>query len=335
MIATGDLLNQEIEKDSQRGQKIQEIMREGKDAPADEIVPMAKEKMTNQPSALGFLIVGFPRDKRQAAMFNKEVKRPSVVLHLQVRRRVLAERAKNGVRVGEEEDEEESKKSNVLSKRINSYADTIPGVIEANKKVTKEIDAERKSKEELFAAATEEIDKLTNKTKESKKITSPILVFYLSREQRIYIQDSKVEDERTNERRKRGLRIEFVHRPDIHHRRLFSQFSSSSSDTRMSSVYGRAEIRGTLRRIDEEWCFLVNLLSHQTRTTGRVRIISTTNPIVWKMLYTGEEVKELSAGDRSVEMIELGISPNCVPVVSSPELRTPFPLKFIRTYCPP
>ncbi|XP_015177521.1 PREDICTED: adenylate kinase isoenzyme 1-like [Polistes dominula] len=132
-------------------------MKEGQNVPANDVVPMVAEQMMSQPNAMGFLIVGFPRDKGQATMFNEEVKRPTLVLHLQVKRDVLVERAKNGTA----KDDQNSLK---LSEQINSYIDTISSTIEPNKKVTAEIDADEKNKDEIFKAAEKEIDKHTQKS---------------------------------------------------------------------------------------------------------------------------------------------------------------------------
>ncbi|KAI4493011.1 hypothetical protein M0802_009781 [Mischocyttarus mexicanus] len=154
MISTGDLLKQEIKNGTEKSQKFENVMKEGQNVPANDIVPMVEEQIMSQPNAMGFLIVGFPRDVRQATMFNEEVKRPTLVLHLQVKRDVLVERAKNGTA----KDDQNSLK---LSEQINSYIDTISSTIEPNKKVTTEIDANEKNKDEIFKAADEEIDKRT------------------------------------------------------------------------------------------------------------------------------------------------------------------------------
>lgn len=81
------------------------------------------------------------------------MKRPSLVLHLQVKKDVLSERAKNGTG-------KDDKNLERLSKEINSYMSTISSTIQPNKKVTKEIDVQNKNKDEIFKAAAEEIDKL-------------------------------------------------------------------------------------------------------------------------------------------------------------------------------
>ncbi|KAL2740954.1 adenylate kinase isoenzyme 1-like [Vespula squamosa] len=153
MISTGDLLKQEIQNGSERGQKFADMTKEGQSVSANDVVPMLEEQLMNQPNAVGFLIVGFPHDKAQATLFNKEVKRPSLVLHLQVKKDDLSERAKNAMA-------KDDKNSERLSKEINSYMSTISSTIRPNKKVTKEIDVQNRNKDEIFKAALEEIDKL-------------------------------------------------------------------------------------------------------------------------------------------------------------------------------
>lgn len=68
MISTGDLLKREIENGSERGQKFADITRKGRRVSASDILPMVEEQLMTQPNAIGFLIVGFPRDVKQVKL---------------------------------------------------------------------------------------------------------------------------------------------------------------------------------------------------------------------------------------------------------------------------
>lgn len=68
MISTGDLLKREIENGSERGQKFADITRKGRRVSANDILPMVEEQLMTQPNAIGFLIVGFPRDVKQVKL---------------------------------------------------------------------------------------------------------------------------------------------------------------------------------------------------------------------------------------------------------------------------
>lgn len=75
-IESLELLQAEANSDTERGLKIREYMETGRPVPKGCILDLVLEKMLETCSgAKGFLMVGFPRDKAQAAMFEKEVSR--------------------------------------------------------------------------------------------------------------------------------------------------------------------------------------------------------------------------------------------------------------------
>ncbi|KAG7202117.1 hypothetical protein KM043_015805 [Ampulex compressa] len=153
LVSASDLLREEVRAGTERGQRFEEIMKKGCNVPADVIVQMVEEKMITQPNASGYLLVGFPRDKKQAVMFNKEVRRPTLVLNLSARRAILEERMKNRATQAERFDDT----AEIACNRIKSYFSTVSGAVAPNKKLTTVIDAE-KEEEEVFQAACSAVD---------------------------------------------------------------------------------------------------------------------------------------------------------------------------------
>lgn len=60
--------------------------------PADVMVELFKEKMLLNLNTRGFLLSGFPREKKQCKHFNMHIRPPDLVLYLSVRDTVLMDR---------------------------------------------------------------------------------------------------------------------------------------------------------------------------------------------------------------------------------------------------
>lgn len=65
LISPSDVLRSEVDSGSERGQRFEEIMGQGRHVPADVIVQLVEEEMMTHPNDVGYLVVGFPRDRRQ------------------------------------------------------------------------------------------------------------------------------------------------------------------------------------------------------------------------------------------------------------------------------
>ncbi len=75
-ISSGDLLRAEVASGSERGRKLNCIMKKGKLVPDKVVMDMIKETMLAKiKTANGFLIDGFPRKVDQADQFEREVSR--------------------------------------------------------------------------------------------------------------------------------------------------------------------------------------------------------------------------------------------------------------------
>ncbi|KAK2584593.1 hypothetical protein KPH14_006951 [Odynerus spinipes] len=92
IIAT-DILRDEVHTRSVRGVVLARYMSQGRLVPADVLIELIKTKMlANLNTAKGFLLTGFPRDKDQGKLFEKQVKTPDLVIYLSARNSVLRDR---------------------------------------------------------------------------------------------------------------------------------------------------------------------------------------------------------------------------------------------------
>lgn len=68
LISPSDMLRSEVNFVSERGRRFEEIMRQGRHVPTDVIVQLVVKKVMTQPNAVGYLVVGPPREKRQVIL---------------------------------------------------------------------------------------------------------------------------------------------------------------------------------------------------------------------------------------------------------------------------
>lgn len=120
-ISTGDLLREEVGKQSPLGVEAQKYMDQGLLVPDEVVIGMISSKIDDQPEARGFIFDGFPRTTEQAEALDKllEFKHTSisVVLSLEVPEEELVKRLViRGETSGRSDDNEE-----VITKRIKEY----------------------------------------------------------------------------------------------------------------------------------------------------------------------------------------------------------------------
>ncbi len=70
-ISTGDLLRDEIKRDTELGRAASEIMKAGKLVPDQVVVDMVRERLAKDDCANGFILDGYPRTIAQAEMLNE------------------------------------------------------------------------------------------------------------------------------------------------------------------------------------------------------------------------------------------------------------------------
>lgn len=120
-ISTGDLLREEVSKQSPLGVEARKFMDQGLLVPDEVVIGMISGKIDEMPDARGFIFDGFPRTKEQAESLDKllEFKDTSIslVISLEVPEEELVKRLVNrGQTSGRSDDTEE-----VITKRIKEY----------------------------------------------------------------------------------------------------------------------------------------------------------------------------------------------------------------------
>jgi len=120
-ISTGDLLRDEVTRQTPLGVEAKKYMDQGLLVPDEVVIGMISSKIDEKASARGFIFDGFPRTKAQAEALDKllEFKNTAIhlVLSLEVPEDNLVNRLVNrGTTSGRSDDTEE-----VIAKRIKEY----------------------------------------------------------------------------------------------------------------------------------------------------------------------------------------------------------------------
>ncbi|XP_043526351.1 adenylate kinase isoenzyme 1-like [Frieseomelitta varia] len=154
LVSISAILREEIAKGTERGHLYKSFMEKGDLLPAVTVVQLLVRKMLAYPDANGYLIIGFPRDKKQAVLFNTEVKPPDLIINLCARKSILQKRlAQRAVETLRFDDTEET-----IRNRITNYFVNLEGAIMPNRVVMKMVDAEL-SMEEVYNVACSLIEK--------------------------------------------------------------------------------------------------------------------------------------------------------------------------------
>ncbi len=83
-MSTGDLLRAEVNSGSDRGAKLNEIMKQGKLVPNKVVLDLLKEAMlANVAKTNGFLVDGYPRQAEQGEDFEKQIVPCEVALYIE------------------------------------------------------------------------------------------------------------------------------------------------------------------------------------------------------------------------------------------------------------
>lgn len=120
-ISTGDLLRDEVSRQTPLGVEAKKYMDQGLLVPDEVVIGMISTRIDDNPDARGFIFDGFPRTKAQAEALDKllEFKNTEIhlVLSLEVPEDELTRRlVERGVNSGRSDDTEE-----VIVKRIKEY----------------------------------------------------------------------------------------------------------------------------------------------------------------------------------------------------------------------
>jgi adenylate kinase len=159
-VSTGDLLRDEVSRQTPLGVEAKRYMDQGLLVPDEVVIGMISSKIDETPEARGFIFDGFPRTKAQAEALDKllEFKNTEIhlVLSLEVPEQELIRRlVSRGATSGRSDDTEE-----VITKRIKEYfAKTEPVAGYYNAQAKLERLKGDGSIEETFKMITKEIDK--------------------------------------------------------------------------------------------------------------------------------------------------------------------------------
>eukprot|EP00088_Acartia_fossae_P009055 TRINITY_DN14371_c0_g1_i1.p1 TRINITY_DN14371_c0_g1~~TRINITY_DN14371_c0_g1_i1.p1 ORF type:complete len:189 (-),score=59.51 TRINITY_DN14371_c0_g1_i1:191-757(-) len=139
-LSTGELLRACVMSGTPKGIQLFGIMEQGHHVPDDEVIKLLAEAMQEKVgSTKGFLIDGFPASIEQADIFESEIGSPTKILALEAHEEVLKGRLKDR---GNFDDRAES-----IAKRIQLFVEKTRPVIDKYKKIVKQVNAERASKE--------------------------------------------------------------------------------------------------------------------------------------------------------------------------------------------
>ncbi len=159
-LSTGDLLRQEISRQTPLGKEAQNFMDKGQLVPDEVVIGMISSALDNNPGAKGFLFDGFPRTSAQAKALDKllELKKAPIIvmLALDVSEDELIKRLlKRGQTSGRSDDNNE----NVIRARIIEYKTKTAVVADYYKKFDKVVMVKGEgSVNEIFDRLCNEID---------------------------------------------------------------------------------------------------------------------------------------------------------------------------------
>ncbi len=120
-ISTGDLLRDEVSKQTPLGIEARKYMDQGLLVPDEVVIGMISSKIDETPNARGFIFDGFPRTKAQAEALDKLLEFKNTEIHLLLAMEVPEEElirrlVGRGATSGRSDDTEE-----VITKRIKEY----------------------------------------------------------------------------------------------------------------------------------------------------------------------------------------------------------------------
>jgi adenylate kinase len=160
-LSTGDLLRNEISRQTTLGKEAQNFMDKGQLVPDEVVIGMISSALDNNPDAKGFLFDGFPRTPAQAKALDELLKLKkspiSVMLALDVSEDELIKRLlKRGQTSGRSDDNNE----NVIRARITEYHTKTAVVADYYQKFDKVVMVKGEGTvDEIFDRLSSEIDK--------------------------------------------------------------------------------------------------------------------------------------------------------------------------------
>ena len=159
-LSTGDLFREEVASGSELGQKLNEVMKNGKLGSNDEVLALLKNAIDKKWSqSNGFLIDGYPRQLDQAITFEKDVSPCTVILYFECSDDVMIKRLlSRGLTSGRVDDNEAAIKQRLAV----FHAHTQPILDHFGPKVVK-LSAER-DPNDIFKDVEKTLDSVVSKS---------------------------------------------------------------------------------------------------------------------------------------------------------------------------
>ncbi|XP_055840798.1 adenylate kinase isoenzyme 1 isoform X2 [Episyrphus balteatus] len=160
-LSSGDLLREEVKSGSEKGQELAKVMKEGKlVSNSDVLLLLSNAIKKSLPTAKGFLIDGYPREKDQGAAFEKEIAPADLIIFFDCADQTLVARIMKRAAASAEvraDDNEETLKTRIATFRTNTNA-----ILSQYTDKTLILNAER-TVDEIFADVTRAIDAVVQK----------------------------------------------------------------------------------------------------------------------------------------------------------------------------
>lgn len=146
-MSTGDLLRDEVNSGSEKGKRLNDIMKSGQLVPLTEVLALLKDAIDKRKSeSKGFLIDGYPREVEQAICFERDVAKCTFIIYFDVSDQVMVTRLlERGKTSGRADDNEET-----IKQRLVTFHNHSQPIMDAYQEKVAKIPAER-NPDDIFA----------------------------------------------------------------------------------------------------------------------------------------------------------------------------------------
>ncbi|KAL2727196.1 adenylate kinase isoenzyme 1-like [Vespula squamosa] len=163
LISSTEILRNEVHTRSIKGVVLARYMSQGRLVPADVLIELIKTKMLSHLQRMnslhGFFLTGFPREKDQGKLFERQVKPFDLLIYLSARNSVLRDRAMaKAIMMSERLEQSEEK----LKERIKFFHKMNKPILRHYKKKLVVINAENDD-ENVFADICREMENIIKK----------------------------------------------------------------------------------------------------------------------------------------------------------------------------
>ncbi|XP_078594899.1 uncharacterized protein LOC144872501 isoform X6 [Branchiostoma floridae x Branchiostoma japonicum] len=126
-LSTGDLLRDEVNSGSERGQQLTNIMVQGKLVPMETVLELVKDAMVARAdTSNGFLIDGYPREVKQGTEFESRIKECDKVLYFECAAKTMTERLLGRAKTSGRADDNEA----TIKKRLDTFYSATEPVVQ-------------------------------------------------------------------------------------------------------------------------------------------------------------------------------------------------------------